>query len=284
MIITSKYYGTKEVKEFNDKIAQLEKEAHVMNYCDNSVVDEIICLLKYCKPYEKLSDYVPNSAKYKEILNGIEQYEFSQKRLAEHKHKSEVVVDECNPKSLRIYKHTYVRITHAQLWDDEGFVYGTVPVESEMVFFTLGSYYDEGKLVEDFSKLYLPYVCETGLNKDLIAETLRELKAANTQVLMYRFAEYLDIKYADLCNIFGENNLMLNAKFIGGFNYNSIELNNKQYRKNTIHELLSDYKILKEKKFVKEDKFIEYPRSTHYLKMLEQIANGEFSVYEEIPE
>lgn len=106
----------------------------------------------------------------------------------------------------------------------------------------------------DFSNCYVPL-------EEFINEAIQHIEDSNKEIMAYRLADRLSLRYKDISNLF--NVWKLEHWTVGMFT-NETRYNGKTYRDADIVKLLEQYQIAVQCKYIKDDEIIDYPKYTPY--------------------
>lgn len=285
MIIKSKYYELKEVHEFNKFIKSLSID-ELRSSAFQNIEYLLVNCLSFNKSYKDISKFVPNSPTWLEITEQNKKYDDAQKTLKEYKHTKEMVLEECYPESLNIWKHTYS--TNLNFYEDSH----EETYEETFHFYTVGTFSEHILIVDNNRKiqpeqkqikwgsLYLDYINrEWSEHKDLIDEACNSIEYQSKIINVYDLAERLTKQYGeritqyDLWNIFWIQDAVYFTNFI--------RYKGKEYYEIDIFTLIKEYWKYKDKKYIKGDEYVDYPFDK-YLDFKEKLNSGEYILVEEI--
>lgn len=265
-IINTSFYEMCDVKRFNDFILSLKKSADQNLYRYNfKPINELI---KIQQPYESLNKFVENSPTWLSLKDENIKWEEAQKKLKELKHTSEQVLDEIYPDYLDIYKHT---ITVEEIYSNSEEEEST---KEEIFTFYVQGYC--GEVIENWSKLLLPYTCKkyhSDEDKDLIKRACENIEYLNRLIHTHELADRIGRTRHDIEKIFNINDL--NFMTDGWFSH-FVEYEGKRYRDNDILKLLEEYETIVKLKYIHEDKYVEYPTHTNLIKFKKLLESGEY--------
>lgn len=277
-IIDSQYFKLEDVHRFNKFIKNLDSGINIYR-TNTSMALQIVDLLNISKPYEKLTDYVPDSPSFIKLKSDYADYESAQMVLSKCKHKIELIVNEDYPKTLKIFRNTYEDMYYDQDDDQE--------YSREFVFYTKEEEYSyKYVIIKSFDNLLLPYYnhYRFGDDSDLIENHIREYDSLYNQVYMLKLCNTLGISEDTFKKIFGYHVDFFTYKTESGeevkLNQDEFAYRSRVYKTNEVIKLIEESKTHRETvKLIKDDKFIDYPRDS-YIDVLMGIENGRYKVYE----
>ena len=266
--LTSQYYELADVHALNTYLKELPK-----SNMPKEMIEEVSELIARYKSYDKLEDYVPNSAKYNEITEKNRLYEEALTKLKELGYTKEVIIDDTYANLSNFTKHTITYKTTKTCtdwyWSEEaqdeiGENY-EVEVEVTQHFYTKS--YCEYSAVDPMDYIR-PYTRKKGYgdSEDLIANQLEQYEYVCSELQAYKFCvnQGFDI------NLFKSVFDIQKLSYYGTFHATSVKLDEKgkEYESWDIKKLIEEFQVAKKKRYIKEDKYVEYPY-TDYINFLE---------------
>lgn len=260
--IESKYFELPEVHALNTFLKNLPKSD-----IPTHIAEEVFALSSLHAPFESLEKYVPDSEPYNKIVESTRVYKEAQEKLKEYKYSAELILDECYPDYLTLYKHTLTIVVEGyDFYDDVEF-----SNECTYFFYSLGFYKD--KIVYDPALLVLPYTNKErwSESQDLISNYIRMSNYAVTELQIYKECNKKGWDPNVFKNTFGVDNIELYSTMFGD-NIEIVDTNTgKKYTEHDIVKLMEDYKVAKTKKYIKDNEYVKYPHIT-YLSFLELLG------------
>jgi hypothetical protein len=271
--LTSDYYTLKDVHALNTFLKELPK-----SNLPKENIKMVTELLSYDKSYDNLSDYVPNSTKYNEIIEKNERYELALKTLNHLVYTKEVILDDSRAELSNFTKHTitYKKTeTHTNwYWSEEvqdeiGDDYD-VEIDVTEHFYTIGYSYLSLKVINPLDYVR-PYECKEtyGESKDLIAEHLRQYHYVSSELKALQFCNRHKLDIEHFKSVFDIQSL----SYYGHFHASSVkDESGNSYEVWDIKKLIEEVQLAKEKRYIEEDKYVKYPY-TNYIDFLANYLN-----------
>lgn len=236
-------------------------------------IEEVTSLLSIHQSYETLSDYVPGSAKYNEILEKDMLYKEAQAKLKELKYTKEIVLDDSRAGLSDLTKHSITYTTTKTYTDwsydseigDEVGSYYEEEVEVTEHFYTKSYSNYEAVDPTDYIKSYIR-TDRYNDNTDLIADHIESYKSVYKELQAYK----LCVKQGYDVNLFMKVFDVTNLAYYGFMDVSEVEdiRTGKRYNLWNIKDLMQKVEVATKKRYICEDKYVKYPY-TDYVDFLE---------------